>query len=393
MVGTLEDALAARKAQERELSELDREIVGRGAFRLTLRLTEDRGTWQRAIDYVRSVCNCVDEIVDREDIPSERSKMLELRMRWTALRVRYEAEWKPRPAAKREEQLEPPPEAAPPPERSAAAGFSLETFRAAPDLREAIAAWGSWLAQERRFSAHTLAAYARDLAAFLAFLAEHLGREAGLAELGALTPADIRAYLALRTERLSASSRARWLSTLRGFFRFLDRRGLARNAAIAVIRSPKQPKLVPKALTLEDAEAVLSAAADPGDRAPWLAVRDVALVTLLYGAGLRISEALAIPYREAPTKAGTLRVKGKGAKVRDVPVLPAVAKAVRDYLAACPFEIEPDGALFRGRHGTPLASFGRRRRSARHSGAAGPFQHIHDAALHGRGPGEDPRGL
>jgi hypothetical protein len=212
MVGTLEDALATRKSRDEPLSDLDQDIVGRGAFRLTLRLTEDRGTWQRAIDYVRSICDCVDEVFDREEIPGERAQMLELRMRWTALRARYEAEWKPRPSAKREEKPAPPNDAPPAPTGSGAPLFPLEAFRVAQDLRDAIGAWMAWLAYERRASARTLASYGRDLAAFLGFLAEHLGRKAGLAELGALTPGDIRAYLAKRSEQLSASSRAHALS-------------------------------------------------------------------------------------------------------------------------------------------------------------------------------------
>ena len=232
----------------------------------------------------------------------------------------------------------------------------LDRFAAAPDLRDAIAAWYRWLATERRCSPNTLAAYSRDLAAFLEFLGEHLGETPGLAALEALAPADFRAYLALRSNRLGAASRARLMATLRNFFRFLDRRGLARNAAILVIRSPKLPRLVPKALSVDDADPVLSAAAVAGERSPWLGKRDVALVTLLWGCGLRISEALALKRREAPVEPGTLRVSGKGGKERDVPVLPAVAEAVRDYLAACPFRLAPSRPLFVGWYGSALTA-------------------------------------
>jgi integrase/recombinase XerC len=364
MVGTPEDALAARKAQDEPLSEFDQDIVGRSAFRLPIHLRADPEGLKRMTEQVRGYATCIEQTLDREDL-SERSMMLELRMRWTALRSRYEAEWKP-PTPKRPAPAIEAPAAAPPAQRGQVpATIPLDRFAVAPDLRSAIGAWLEWLGGERRCSPHTLASYGRDLGTFLDFLAEHLGGEPGLANLAGLTPADIRAYLARRSERVSASSRARGLSSLRGFFRFLARRGLAQNAAISVIRSPKQPKLVPKALTIADAEAVISAAADAGERAPWLAVRDVALVTLLYGAGLRIGEALALTRREAPIKAGTLRVSGKGGKQRDVPVLPAVAKAVRAYLAACPLRLELEGPLFVGRYYSPLAARSAQRLMAR----------------------------
>ena len=230
----------------------------------------------------------------------------------------------------------------------------LDRFAAALDLRDAIGAWQAWLGCERRLSAHTLAAYGRDLAAFLDFIAEHTSDEPSLAALAALLPADFRAYLARVSNRLHASSRARLMAVVRNFFRFLARRGLAQNAAILLIRTPKLPKSIPKALSVEDASAVLAAAADQGDRAPWLATRDLALVTLLWGCGLRISEALSLTRAEAPIEPGTLTVTGKGDKQRIVPVLPAVADAVRDYLAACPLQVAPDGPLFVGWYGSPL---------------------------------------
>jgi integrase/recombinase XerC len=147
----------------------------------------------------------------------------------------------------------------------------------------------------------------------------------GLAALEALKPADFRAYLVRASDRLVASSRARLMAVLRNFLRFLARRGLAQNAALLLIRTPKQPKLLPKALTVEDAAAVLTAAGVGSAHLPWLAKRDVALVTLLYGCGLRISEALALTRADAPIEPGTITVTGKGDKQRVVPVLPAVA--------------------------------------------------------------------
>jgi integrase/recombinase XerC len=237
--------------------------------------------------------------------------------------------------------------------RRGPAPVPLARFAASPELAEAIERWQCWLGDERRASPHTLAAYGLDLAAFLDFLVRHRGTLPGLAELDALSPADFRAYLAARAGDAAArSSTARALSVLRGFFRFLDRRGLVRNAALAAVRTPKLPRSVPKALCTDDAAAALDSAKDA--RAPWIGKRDVALLTLLYGCGLRLGEALGLTRREAPLAAGTLTVTGKGSKTRQVPVLPRVAEAVADYLAYCPYRLAPDDALFLGVRGSPL---------------------------------------
>jgi integrase/recombinase XerC len=230
----------------------------------------------------------------------------------------------------------------------------LARFPAAPDLADAIAQWQAWLAAERRASAHTVAAYGRDLAGFLDFLVEHRGGTPDLAALRDTTPADFRAYLAHRAAAaLQRSSTARALSVLRGFFRFLERRGLAQSAALAAVRTPKLPRSVPKPLTVEDAERTLDSVGELA-RAPWIGKRDLALLTLLYGCGLRISEALGLSRAEAPLAPGTLVITGKGEKQRMVPVLPAVATAVAAYVAACPYRLGPGDALFVGARGGPL---------------------------------------
>jgi integrase/recombinase XerC len=234
------------------------------------------------------------------------------------------------------------------------APLPLETYAAAPDLSRAIEAWGRWLADERRASPHTSAAYGRDLAAFLEFLVAHRGGVPDLATLGDLAPADFRAALASRArDGLGRSSSARFMSVVRGFFRFLDRRGLVHNATLAAVRAPKRSSPVPKALTPEDAAATLDLAGDLAS-APWQGKRDVALLTLLYGCGLRLGEALSLKRREAPASSGTLAVTGKGGKARMVPVLPAVAAAIGDYLAECPHRLAADGPLFVGARGGPL---------------------------------------
>jgi len=222
------------------------------------------------------------------------------------------------------------------------------------DLAAALRRWSDWLDAERGVSPLTLAAYRRDLAHFLGFLAEHQGAVPDLAALAALTPADFRAWLARRAgEGIGRGSNARGLSTLRSFFRFLERRGLATSAALIMVRSPKLAKPVPKALTEEEALKVLDGAA-AADRDVWIGKRDLAVLMLLYGAGLRIAEALSLRRGSAPLEAGTLGITGKGRKTRLVPILPAVAQAVRDYLEACPCALERDAPLFVGARGGPL---------------------------------------
>jgi integrase/recombinase XerC len=234
------------------------------------------------------------------------------------------------------------------------ATLAAQNFTATEDLDAALSRWSDWLATERGVSPHTLAAYGRDLAHFLSFLSEHRGVVPDLAMLAALTPGDFRAWLARRAAQgIGRSSNARGLSTLRNFFRFLDRRGILKNAALIVVRSPKLPKPVPKALTEDEVDKVLDSVGD-GDRDVWIAKRDLAILTLLYGAGLRIAEALSLRRSAAPLAAGTLSVTGKGNKTRLVPILPAVAKAIHDYLEVCPHALTKDAPLFVGARGGPL---------------------------------------
>jgi integrase/recombinase XerC len=230
----------------------------------------------------------------------------------------------------------------------------IARFSASSELQTAIVLWQTWLVAERRASAHTVAAYARDLAAFLEFLTAHRGEVPGPALLAALSPGDFRAFLAARAgDGLKRSSMARALSVLRGFLRFLDRRGLVHNPALAAVRTPKLPKSVPKALAADEAELATDGVREMASQ-PWLGERDTALFTLLYGAGLRLGEALGLSRREAPVAPGTLTITGKGGKQRVVPILPQVADAVRAYLAACPFVLEAQGPLFVGARGGPL---------------------------------------
>jgi integrase/recombinase XerC len=229
----------------------------------------------------------------------------------------------------------------------------LTRFQVAADLRAAIGAWLDWLAAERRASAHTISAYGRDLAAFFDFLGPHHGEVPDLAGMSKLGPADFRAYMAQRAmDGRERTTIARGLSVLRGFVRFLERRKLASAPGLAVLRAPKLPASVPKPLTVEDAGAAIDAAGDLS-LSVWQQKRDIAILTLLYGCGLRISEALGLTLAEAPN-GETLVVTGKGQKQRHVPVLPAVRDAIDDYLAACPYPLEKAGPLFVGARGGPL---------------------------------------
>lgn len=237
-----------------------------------------------------------------------------------------------------------------------AAAAERARLSAAADLAARVEDWKRWLRHERRASPHTLAAYGRDLAAFLAFTAEHLGRPPALADLSTLQRLDFRAWLAMRTEAgLQATSSARALSVIRSFFRFLARQGHGANGALGTVRTPRLPRAVPKALTVAEAEEILDDDGEDG----WIGKRDMAVMALLYGCGLRLGEALSLNRGDLPRAAGggdmaSLTITGKGRKQRLVPLLPAVCAAIEDYLAACPFGGDAATPLFRGARGARL---------------------------------------
>lgn len=274
----------------------------------------------------------------------------------------------------------------------------LARFAASDDLRAAIGLWAAWIAGERRASAHTVAAYGRDLAFFLDFLTDHLGEPPSLAAISALRPADFRAYLARRAQgHAERTSLARGLSVLRSFVRFLQRRGLVSTTALAALRSPKLPVSVPKPLTVEDAVSAVDTVGELG-RYGWEAKRDIAILVLLYGCGLRLSEALGLARGEAPL-GETLVITGKGRKQRQLPVLPTVRTALGEYLAACPYAPEKDGPLFVGARGGPLNPRLVQRRMQALRGILGlpetatPHALRHSFATHLLGAGGDLRAI
>ena len=229
-------------------------------------------------------------------------------------------------------------------------------WSAAPDLAAAASDWSRWLEEERRLSPHTLAAYRTDLARFFEFTTRHFGQPPDLAGIGQLKPADLRGWLAERAgANLAKSSSARALSVIRNFLRWLARHGLADATALIGMRGPKLPQSLPKALAVDEA-ADLADAIEAAPAEEWVAARDLALILLLYGCGLRIAEALSLNRGEAPLP-GTqsLVVTGKGKKQRMVPVLPAVAEAIAAYIQRCPFALPAEEPLFRGARGGPLS--------------------------------------
>jgi integrase/recombinase XerC len=221
----------------------------------------------------------------------------------------------------------------------------------------ALAAWLEHLAKERRASPRTLEAYGFAGRRYLAFLAQHRAEDLSAKTLGAITAGEVRAWLAhLRAGEhpLSPRSLAQALSAIRTFHRFLDRRLDTPNAAIALVRGPKVKPGAPRPVTEDQAVGLIAEPALDPDREGWEAARDEAVLTLLYGCGLRISEALSLKRSDAPIP-DTLRITGKGAKTRIVPVLPAVREAVEAYLKAVPFVLEADEPLFRAKRGGPLS--------------------------------------
>jgi integrase/recombinase XerC len=228
--------------------------------------------------------------------------------------------------------------------------------------RQALAAWLEHLAHERRASPRTVRAYGDNTLAYLNFLERHRGEALSVADLGGITAAELRAYLAFRREGetspdkegLSPRSLSQSLSSIRAFHRYLDHRLDTPNAAIGLVRGPRIKVGAPRPVTEDQAHGLIAEIGLDPDRDDWEVARDEAVLTLLWGCGLRISEALSLVRRDAPL-ANSLRITGKGGKTRIVPVLDAVRAGIDNYLAALPFVLAPDEPLFRAKRGGPLS--------------------------------------
>ena len=222
-----------------------------------------------------------------------------------------------------------------------------------PAAGEALAAWLDHERAIKGAAANTVEAYGRDVAGWLGFLTQHKAEAQGLAPLARVTLTDMRAWMAYeRGQGIAARSMARKLSSVKTFYRWLAEREGFEPTSVLATRAPKFQKPLPRPLAPDAARAMID---QVGLQAPqdWVAARDIAVVTVLYGLGLRISEALALTGAEAEMPK-VLRVRGKGGKERIVPVLPAAQEAVRAYVAACPYPAEADKPLFRGVRGGAL---------------------------------------
>ncbi|WP_454616023.1 tyrosine recombinase XerC [Bradyrhizobium cenepequi] len=222
-----------------------------------------------------------------------------------------------------------------------------------------MAHWLSHLRAERRLSPKTLEAYARDVRQCLAFLAGHWGTQVTLQGFAALEASDIRAFMAMRrADDIAGRSLMRTLAGLRSFGRFLEREGKGKVGALSAIRAPKVAKSLPKPIQVAAAKRFADADERAGEqRETWVLVRDAAVMALLYGSGLRISEALGLKRRDVPKpgEGDVLVVTGKGNKTRMVPVLQNVLQLIADYAAICPHPLPPTGPMFVGARGGPLS--------------------------------------
>src|SRR5208282_549889 len=270
----------------------------------------------------------------------------------------------------------------------------------APKVAAEIEGWLCHLGDERRMSPKTVEAYRRDVLQFLGFLAGHLGGAPSLKELAALAPADVRAFLAARrAQGIGSRSLMRTLAGARGFARFLERNGKGKVGALAAVRAPKIGKTLPRPLSVAAAKRMTDPDLSAGDeRESWIAARDAAVLALLYGSGLRISEALGLKRADFGSR-DTITVSGKGRKERMVPVLPRVAKLIADYVALCPYDLPQDGPLFVGAKGGQLSARVVQLAMARLRGALGlaetatPHALRHSFATHLLARGGDLRSI
>lgn len=227
-------------------------------------------------------------------------------------------------------------------------------YIASDEVKEKISQWQSWLKDERRYSIHTLDAYSRDLAIFLQFLEEHLGK---IPTLKILQKADVRTFRAFLSNRnakyIEKSSTARELSSLKNFYHWLAQNKIIDNTSLSIISSPKQGKILPKAIDVNDTFNVLEIVKD-FSKQEWQGLRDVAILTILYGCGLRISEALSLNMGDINHN-NFLKIKGKGNKERLVPILPIIREKIDAYLSACPYNIKNGEALFLGARGERIS--------------------------------------
>ena len=224
-------------------------------------------------------------------------------------------------------------------------------------MQDVIQEFLKYLSDTKGYSLNTINAYEMDVLDFLKFFNKFNGADADVADLSRADTICFRAYLADRQRRgLAYKSTARALSSLRGFYKFLGRKYDIKNDAIGLVSSPKVPRKLSKAINVSDVADMHGAIRATNVKNPWVAARDLALVVLLFGCGLRISEALNLRNRDVMGRPDVLRIVGKGNKERLVPVLPAVWDAMDKYMATHPFEKVPDEVAFRSVRGLPMSA-------------------------------------
>ena len=218
----------------------------------------------------------------------------------------------------------------------------------------ALQDWLRVLTHERKASGNTVESYGRDVRQVLAYFGADVTNPA---DLLALKPSDLRLFMGERRNKgVGSRSLMRQLAGLRSFARHLEREGHGHASAFKAVRGPRVKKGLPRPLTPQDARATAAISTRAGEeREPWVLARDAAVFALLYGAGLRISEALSIKRKDAPKAGATLVILGKGGKPRQVPILPQIAAAIDDYLRQCPWKMRGDEPLFVGVKGGPLS--------------------------------------
>lgn len=223
-------------------------------------------------------------------------------------------------------------------------------------MNEAVAAFTEYLAQTKHYSVHTVAAYETDIHDFLSFYTDYAGVGAELADLARADTLCFRAWLASRARRnLAHKSTARAMSSLRAFYRFLRRQYGISNDSIGLISSPKVPRKLSKAIDSADVANMHEAIREIDSGDAWIAARDWALVVLIFGCGLRISEALSLRNRDIAGRPETLCIMGKGQKQRVIPILPVVYDAIEKYVALHPYGASADDSLFRSVRGLPMS--------------------------------------
>jgi integrase/recombinase XerC len=228
---------------------------------------------------------------------------------------------------------------------------------AATDVAAEFARWLDHLAAERRMSPKTCEAYCRDATQFLMFLAQHFGGRVTLSRLAQLAPQDVRAFMAARrADGIAGRSLMRALAGVRSFARFLERNHKGKVGALAAVRAPKVARSLPKPLAIGAARRVADVELRAGEaREPWILARDTAVLALLYGSGLRISEALSLRRTDLSSSGDVAVVTGKGGKARMVPLLPQVLALINTYVSLCPYDLPPNQPFFVGAKGGPLS--------------------------------------